>query len=879
METKRALLNILSWNIKGFRETIDGVKINKLKDQQFLHKLADYDLVFLQETHLDKDNIGDIGLSGFTPGIHFLRPKRGKAQKASGGISVFVKTSLRPTVKILPQSNSDIVWTVIPNSCDRDTYIGSVYIPPENSSFGRDHTRDVRDSLERDIEYFSVRGNVIVCGDFNARTGTLTDYIVMDNVNNQYPLPLNYSQYQINSRCSMDRSVQKNGRRLADICIDNSICILNGRSLGDMHGSFTCMSPQGSSVIDYFLCSHDIMKEIGMMTVQPFTQFSDHRPLLLKIHLPIALPCKSKKPSLTTTSRPARHTNSLQHETQTHTRFYWDNDSANKLAHAFKTLAMRTLKNKLEVDIDATAHDLEECSREGVNKLADDLVHTLVQAAKMSTKHRQSKKKRRRKPNKKWFDRDCHIERKEVKSLLNAINRQPYNRDLQVKYFARGKAYNRTVKQKKKAYKQKLISNLNDALDKDPQMVWKMLRELKDSENAEGESKYQTSATKWINHLENLISADVNVSHERKRQVATELTNAVNDTQSAHLDHPITSAEVVQACRTLKNRKAPGKDGITNEIIKASLPDMCNVLNKLFNVILSTGLNPDSWKTGVNVPIYKSGDPTNPSNYRGITLNSALGKLFYQILNNRVVECLEDNDLLSKEQAGFRKGFRTTDHIFVLRKIIDKYINNRNGRIYACFVDFQKAFDSVWHDVLLLKLHNTGIQGKCFQTIRDMYRNSSVCVKTTDGYSRKIPVLKGVHQGNVLSPTLFNIFINDITNAMTGNHSPSINTNTVQIPCLLYADDIVILSQTKTGLQNKLDRLYDYCSAWGLQINRDKTKVIIFTRTDPKQKLFFKCGDDILETTDSYKYLGIIFHKSGSFTNAQDHLAKQANLS
>ena len=158
-----------------------------------------------------------------------------------------------------------------------------------------------------------------------------------------------------------------------------------------------------------------------------------------------------------------------------------------------------------------------------------------------------------------------------------------------------------------------------------------------------------------------------------------------------------------------------------------------------------------------------------------------------------------------------------------------------------------------------------------------MYRNSSVCVKTTDGYSRKIPVLKGVHQGNVLSPTLFNIFINDITTAMTGNHSQSINNNTVQIPCLLYADDIVILSQTKTGLQNKLDRLCDYCSAWGLQINRGKTKVIIFTRTDPKLKLFFKCGDDIIETTDSYKYLGIIFRKSGSFTNAQDHLAKQVN--
>ena len=88
------------------------------------------------------------------------------------------------------------------------------------------------------------------------------------------------------------------------------------------------------------------------------------------------------------------------------------------------------------------------------------------------------------------------------------------------------------------------------------------------------------------------------MSHERKRQVESELANDVNDTKPAHLDRPITSAEVLQACRRPKNRKAPGKDGITNEMIRASLPEMCSVINKLFNVILNTGLNPDSWKTG-----------------------------------------------------------------------------------------------------------------------------------------------------------------------------------------------------------------------------------------------------------------------------------------
>ena len=87
-----------------------------------------------------------------------------------------------------------------------------------------------------------------------------------------------------------------------------------------------------------------------------------------------------------------------------------------------------------------------------------------------------------------------------------------------------------------------------------------MLREIKDSDNAEGENKCQVSTTKWINHLENMFSADVNVSHERKRQDETELSNVVNDTKSVHLDRPMTHAEDVQSCRTLKNREAPGKD-------------------------------------------------------------------------------------------------------------------------------------------------------------------------------------------------------------------------------------------------------------------------------------------------------------------------------
>ena len=92
-----------------------------------------------------------------------------------------------------------------------------------------------------------------------------------------------------------------------------------------------------------------------------------------------------------------------------------------------------------------------------------------------------------------------------------------------------------------------------------------MLRELKDSENIPGENKCQVSATKWLNHLENLISTEINVIHERKRQAEIELINAMNGTTSTFSDRPVINPKISKACRTLKNRKAPSKDGITNE--------------------------------------------------------------------------------------------------------------------------------------------------------------------------------------------------------------------------------------------------------------------------------------------------------------------------
>ena len=298
-----------------------------------------------------------------------------------------------------------------------------------------------------------------------------------------------------------------------------------------------------------------------------------------------------------------------------------------------------------------------------------------------------------------------------------------------------------------------------------------------------------------------------------------------------------------------------------------------------FNAIIQSGQYPQLWKEGIAIPIFKNGDPNNPGNYRGITVTNTLSKLFCHVINNRITHYLEENNLIIKEQAGFRQKTRTSDHIFVLKKIIDFTFKKKNNRLYTCFVDFSKAFDNIWHDALFMKMLHIGITGKCFSVIKNMYENATVCGRAKQGYTKGFTVRKGVLQGNVISPNLFNIFINDITDIITiDQNSPIINSSTKKrTSCLLYADDLVLLSTTKSGLQCKLNQLYEYCKQWGLTINKEKTKVMIFTKNEPKVPITFSYGDEYIETVEQQKYLGVIFHKSGSLQCAQEHLSKQAN--
>ena len=296
-----------------------------------------------------------------------------------------------------------------------------------------------------------------------------------------------------------------------------------------------------------------------------------------------------------------------------------------------------------------------------------------------------------------------------------------------------------------------------------------------------------------------------------------------------------------------------------------------NLLLSLFNRILDTGCSIPTWYTAVIVPIFKKGDPNNPNNYRGISLLSCLAKLFYSLLNNRLAKYCTANDILSPSQLGFLPGNRTTDAHIIIYNLIRKYCHNNGKKLYGCFVDFSKAFDTIPRDILFKKLISYGITGKFLKAINNLYTNDQACIKIGDKLSDVFNVSQGVRQGCVLSPLLFNIFIADLPMLLRTENKIVIHEDQ-EVNCLLWADDLVMFCDSEEGLQSLLQKLYLYCNENELSINHEKSKCMIFNKTGRLMRNVFYLGDQKLENVRSYKYLGLIFTPSGEITSALEDL-------
>lgn len=354
-------------------------------------------------------------------------------------------------------------------------------------------------------------------------------------------------------------------------------------------------------------------------------------------------------------------------------------------------------------------------------------------------------------------------------------------------------------------------------------------------------------------------------SSKQSKENTDENIPYMNENKEANLHH-IDPKEVLETINKLKQDKCPGSDKITNEILKIASPIITLPITKLFNYILEQGETPRQWSESNIILLYKKGDPKNITNYRPISLLPCMYKLFSSIINQRLNNTLESKQPV--EQAGFRKGYSTIDHIHSLELIIEKY-QEKTKPLYIAYIDYQKAFDTISHDSVWETLIKQEVEIEYIKVIQSIYKNnkSRIQLETTGPW---FPVRRGVRQGDPLSPRLFIATLEQIISKLDWKKH-GLRIEDKYLSHLRFADDLVLLAENGKHLQCMIESLNTVSKDIGLEMNLTKTKIMTNSR-----KVDITIDQEKLEYTDEYIYLGkqISFNKN----NNEKEVERRAQL-
>ena len=347
-----------------------------------------------------------------------------------------------------------------------------------------------------------------------------------------------------------------------------------------------------------------------------------------------------------------------------------------------------------------------------------------------------------------------------------------------------------------------------------------------------------------------------------------------DDMQS--VNQPFSMAELRRAIRESKRNKASGEDRVSYEMLQKLPKSSVKVVLGLYNKLWTTGEFPEAWRHSVVLPVLKPGkDSKSTASYRPISLTSTLCKIMERLVTTRLAYHLEENNLLTGVQCGFRKGRSTTDHIMRLQDVINKH-NNNKGYTLGVFIDFSSAFDMVWQNGLLIKMKKLGLTGNVFSFVQNFMAGRTIQVQVGGETSTPRQVENGTAQGSVISPLLFLIMINDLPECLSGVEST------------LFADDSCIFKSGKdlesivASIQVNLHNIATWCDQWGFKINTEKTVAVLFTHRIDKIESKLVINGKEIKVEKTAKFLGVIFDSrltwNAHIAYIEDKCRKRLNL-
>ncbi|KAF6211782.1 hypothetical protein GE061_012297 [Apolygus lucorum] len=586
-------------------------------------------------------------------------------------------------------------------------------------------------------------------------------------------IDLDLDRYSLERKSRDDKSNGR-GETFLQFCEDFGLVILNGRCAGDPNGNFTYIGPNGASVIDLCCPSGGALDVIDVFSVG-CQDFSDHMPLHVELRGGSAstggvLPLLPK--------------------------LSWRDGRKDEYAEKLGALMSEPL------DYNAAAQDLVSSMIGGVVRAAE--------ASSMGGMEGPGG----REP---WWDWSCSRARSRSFSLLKLF-RESGSSMVRAAYLSANALYKSVCRRREKEYYDELaaqFSRVRDASD-----FWGLVRSLRSSTwRRIGDIPMED----WIRHFQAQWSLD------RKPNILVHELGGLLRSNEA-MDRLFTLGELKMALAKTKDRKAPGLDRVPYEFYKYAPDSLLSGMLNLYNKAYEQGISPSSFSESIIYPLFKKGDINCVTDYRGLSFINCVAKIYCAMLLDRLEMHFETERCLNESQCGFRRGYSTNDAVFTLTSLVHlRLASGPRQKLYALFVDFKAAFDGVRHDFLYQKLNASGVGQRFISAVRSMYSNGTGVVWVKEGISRPFPIECGVRQGCLLSPKLFALYIDGLIEALPCG----VRVGSVSIRALMYADDVVILSESPADLRRNIKGLEEYCARWEMTVNLAKSGVMVFRRAHP----------------------------------------------
>lgn len=672
--------------------------------------------------------------------------------------------------------------------------------------FWEDATEVVENSL----------GEIIVLGDLNGRVGS-KDAGTGDTIGIHGEITRN-----------------NNGWRIIDFCMQNDLVVMNSFfQHRDVH-KYTreVKSRNERSIIDYVVINRSSRHEIMDVRVRRGPEInSDH-------YLVVA---KTKIGTDQKETRRETHCNNSREVLRTYRL------SDKKIA--------QTYGNRVE----AMLGEIGGIENFGLENMWEKFKSVLVKAAKEvcgTTKVNRSRKQTA------WWNEDI---KQEVK--LKKEKWKQYLKDGTEQKYGEYKKQREKVKEVVLAAKKKSWEEFGLRMESDyhtnNKLFYKMIKNLRLTNKKQN--------MKLIRNKEGVILTNENDIMERWKEYFQNLLNSHRDDRDGesvehvreqHGEENISTKDVEMNIERLKNGKAAGHDNITVEMLKNMGKKGKEILTRICNKVWSGGRIPGDWEVGVILPIHKKGDKRDCNNYRGITLLSNASKVYEGILENKLMETLESQ--LEQSQSGFRKGRSIQDHIFTIKQITEK-VRNTNCEIFQAFLDLEKAFDRLPRAEIEKCLRKRGVDPQLRRAIMSLYQNTRSYIRTDNLQSGEFVINEGIRQGGVLSPTLFNVVMDEVIKETRGKTSRLFvgyhNMKPVWLSECAFADDVVVFAKSESQLKNNLDIWNKKLIEKGLKLNEEKTKIMVSGKTH--RPVNIEVNGKKIEQVKSIKYLGVKLDGNG----------------